>query len=89
MSKFLKPKLAIEDTYVVQKGEVATEFFFIKSGIVKVLATDEKTVIAYMSEGTYFGEIGLLLTKKRSCSVKARINSVFLTISKDDLMGIL
>ena len=43
-------------------GEVATEMFFIKSGIVQVLSTDNKTVIAYMSEGTYFGEIGVLLT---------------------------
>jgi len=36
--------------------------YFIKSGIVQVIATDNKTSIAFMSEGTYFGEIGVLLT---------------------------
>jgi CRP-like cAMP-binding protein len=36
--------------------------YFIKSGIVQVLATDNKTIIAFMTEGTYFGEIGLLIT---------------------------
>jgi CRP-like cAMP-binding protein len=41
--------------------------YFIKYGIVQVLATDNKTSIAYMSEGTYFGEIGVLLSQKRSC----------------------
>jgi len=44
------------------QGEVATKLFFIKSGVIQVLATDNKTVIAFMSEGTYFGEIGVLLT---------------------------
>ena len=43
--------------------------YFIKSGIVQVLATDNKTIIAFMSEGTYFGEIGILLTQKRTCSI--------------------
>ena len=62
MSKCLKPKLCLTDNYVVQVGEVATKMYFVKSGIVKVFASDDKTVIAYMSEGTYFGEVGVLLT---------------------------
>jgi CRP-like cAMP-binding protein len=62
LSKSLTPELALEDSFVVQRGEVATKMYFIKSGIVQVLATDNKTIIAFMSEGTYFGEIGILLT---------------------------
>jgi len=59
--------------------------YFVKSGIVSVISTDNKTVIAYMSEGTYFGEIGVLLTQKRSCFVKSKTVCVFFTISSEDL----
>lgn len=89
MSKCLKPRLCLADNYVVQLGEVASKMYFIKSGIVKVFASDERTVIAYMSEGTYFGEIGVLITQKRSCSIKARTNCVFFSINKKDLNNIL
>jgi CRP-like cAMP-binding protein len=36
-----------------------------------VLATDEKTVIAYLREGAFFGEVGLILTGRRSVTVEA------------------
>ena len=62
ISKCLTPELALQDSYVVQRGEVAIKMYFIKSGLVSVLATDNRTIIAFMSEGTYFGEIGILLT---------------------------
>lgn len=41
---------------------MATKFYFIKSGIVQVIATDGKTPIALMGEGSFFGEVGVLLT---------------------------
>ena len=69
LSKSLAPELALEDSFVVQRGEVATKMYFIKSGIIQVLATDNKTILAFMSDGTYFGEIGILLTQKRTCSI--------------------
>jgi CRP-like cAMP-binding protein len=53
------------------------------------LATDERTVIGYMGEGTYFGEIGLLLTSKRSCSVKAKTVTVLYTVDKNNFLSIL
>jgi CRP-like cAMP-binding protein len=85
----LQPELYLEDNYVVKMGEVATKLYFISSGVVEVLATDEKTIIAYMTEGAYFGEIGLLLTQKRSCSVKSITDSVIFTLGKDDLFRLL
>ena len=63
--------------------------YFIKSGIVQVLSTDNKTVVAYMSEGTYFGEIGILITQKRTCFVKAKTPCVLFTIKRCDMLDIL
>ena len=42
-----------------------------------------------MSEGAYFGEIGVLLTNKRSCSIKSKCVSVFYTITSEDLIEVL
>ena len=74
---------------MVQRGGVAERLFLIKSGVVQVLASDEKTVIAFMSEGAYFGEIGLLLTQKRTCSVRAKVVSVLFTVEKETLLEVL
>lgn len=38
-----------------------------------------------MSDGTYFGEIGVLLTEKRTCFVKSKTVCVFFTIEKDEM----
>mmetsp|Transcript_2189 Transcript_2189/g.3270 ORF Transcript_2189/g.3270 Transcript_2189/m.3270 type:complete len:125 (-) Transcript_2189:7433-7807(-) len=59
--------------------------YFISSGIVQILATDNKTIIAFQSQGCYFGEIGILLTSKRSCSVKAVSKCSFMTITKEEI----
>jgi len=57
---------------VVEVGDIAEEIFFIKKGVVEVLATDNHTVIAYLTEGSYFGEIGVLLTGVRSVTIKSK-----------------
>jgi CRP-like cAMP-binding protein len=50
-----------------------------------VLASDGHTKIAYMGKGCYFGEIGCLLTGKRSCSVRIKQTAILYRIKKKDL----
>ena len=59
--------------------------YFIEQGIVKILASDDKEVIAFQSKGCFFGEIGCLITAKRTCSVKAMTMCVFMSIEKEHL----
>jgi len=70
--------------YITIVGEFADEMYFIKEGEVEVLATDGKTRIAILREGAYFGEIGLLITGKRSVTVRALTFCVFEVIHKND-----
>jgi CRP-like cAMP-binding protein len=72
--------------YVCSKGEIANHMYFVKKGFVEVIATDRKTVIAYLSEGSYFGEIGCLITGTRSTYVKAKTSCIFLSITKEELL---
>lgn len=75
--------------YIMKVGELADEIYFIKTGEVEVLATDNKTRIAILREGAYFGEIGLLLTGKRTVTIRALTFCVFQVLGKDDFNSLM
>ena len=83
------PKVAIEGDYVMREGEYAEEMYFIKEGEVEVLATDGQTRIAVLRQGAYFGEIGLLITGKRTVSVRALTYCIFEVIDKENFQDIM
>ena len=85
----MTPKLCMANDLVLEVGEIAEEMYFIKKGLTVVYATDNSTVIAYLSEGSYFGEIGILISKVRTVTVKAKTDWMFYVIQKDDLLRIL
>ena len=70
--------------YIFKIGEFAEEMYFIKYGEVEVLSTDNETCIAILREGAYFGEIGLLITGKRTVTIRALTFCVFQVINKND-----
>jgi CRP-like cAMP-binding protein len=68
---------------------VADKLYFIQSGYVQIMSKNDKIPLVYQSKGAYFGEIGVLLTGKRSASVRSLTNSVVYYISADDLNEVL
>ena len=86
---YLEPILVLEGDDIIRIGEIADEMYFIKKGLAEVIATDGKTRISVLKEGSYFGEIGLFLTGKRSVSVRALSPCVLLRIKKKDLDWVL
>jgi CRP-like cAMP-binding protein len=63
--------------------------FFIMEGVCEVLANDEQTMIRFLSKGDFFGEIGCLLTSKRTCSVVSRTSTLLYQIKADKLLSVL
>ena len=84
MIRVLCPKISMEGDYIMRVGEFADQMYFIKLGEVEVLASDNKTRIAILREGAYFGEIGLLLTGKRTVNIRALTFCVFQVVNKED-----
>jgi CRP-like cAMP-binding protein len=74
--------------HVFSKDAAANKFYIINEGVCEVVASDEQTLIRFMSKGTFFGEIGCLLTGKRSCSVIVRTTTILHKIRKDHLIEI-
>ena len=49
MSRSFTPQICLQEDCVVEVGQVATKMYFIQRGIVQILATDNKTAIAFQS----------------------------------------
>lgn len=72
---------------VFQQGDIADKFYIITKGQVDVLRKDEKTgqeiQVARLSEGQYFGEIGILGRTGRTATIKAVSQVECLALSRD------
>jgi len=89
MAKFMHPKVSMAGDLVVRLGEYANEMFFIKKGEVEILSSDNETQLAILREGAYFGEVGLMITQKRSVSVRALTLCIFEVIGREDFHRVL
>ena len=85
----LQPEICLQGDYVVQQFEIADKLYFIMKGVVEVLANDKATILTVMEEGFFFGEVGILITGTRTCSVRSRTSCLFYTISKNNMISIL
>lgn len=74
---------------MVKYNEIADKMFFVQDGSLEVLATDHFTTIAFLGAGTYFGEIGVLITGKRSLSIKALTNCMCYSVKSNEFLEIL
>ncbi len=68
----LKPVVFTPGDYIVVKGEIGYEMYFISKGLVDVVSEDDSLVYATLGTGSFFGEIALLLSVPRNASIKAR-----------------
>jgi CRP-like cAMP-binding protein len=72
---------------IFHQGDPSDKFYIITKGQVDVLRTDKRTgqeiQVARLSEGQYFGEIGLLGRTERTATIKAVTDVECLTLSRD------
>lgn len=66
----LTPMVFTPGDYVVIKGDIGTEMYFISKGSVEVVSDDGSVVYATLSSGQFFGEIALLLSMPRTASIR-------------------
>ena len=85
----LQPEVSLCGDFVVKYNEIADKMFFVQDGSLEVLATDHFTTVAFLGAGTYFGEIGVLITGKRSLSIKALTNCMCYSVKSQEFLEIL
>lgn len=76
-----------KDQLIFKQNDEADSFYLIRYGFVKVVTEDggKTRVIAYLKEGSYFGEIAMLREgEKRNSTVSTISRTELIKISKDD-----
>ena len=86
--KCLKPRVCLPNSFVVRKGEVGTEMFFISRGELNVVSDDDKVVFT-LKDGGFFGEIALLYDTKRTASIVARTYCDMFVLTKEDFKKVM
>ncbi|KNC54959.1 uncharacterized protein AMSG_12331 [Thecamonas trahens ATCC 50062] len=69
-----------EGEYIVREGEVGSEMFFVRDGIVNVDLADGRSFP--LNQGAFFGEIALFLHRKRTASIWAQTRVEALVLTK-------
>jgi CRP-like cAMP-binding protein len=88
--KNLHPQICMLGDSVFKADDISDKMYFIHHGQVEILCADDgQTVIAKQMKGSYFGEIGILITKRRTATVRAIITSILYTVDRDQFLEIL
>ncbi|KNE70665.1 hypothetical protein AMAG_15421 [Allomyces macrogynus ATCC 38327] len=88
LSLALQPVLFLPNEYVVKKGDIGSEMFFIHKGRVDVVSEDGSQVFASMHEGSFFGEIAFF-SRPRTASIRAATYTDIYELSKTNLEEVL
>jgi len=86
--KNLKARVSLPNSFVVRKGEMGTEMYFISRGELNVVNEDDKVVFT-LKDGGFFGEIALLYDTKRTASIVARTYCDMFILTKDDFKKVM
>ena len=86
LSAVLKQAIYLPGDFIILKGDIGEEMYFIAEGSVYILAADKRTVLNTLGRGSYFGEMAIFLdSNKRTAYVQAETFCNLLILSKKDV----
>lgn len=85
----LEPVVFTPGDYIVRKGDMGFDMFFISKGSVDVVSEDGKITYATLSSGQFFGEIALLLSSPRTASIRTNSYCDLYRLHKDTFEKVL
>jgi glucose-6-phosphate 1-dehydrogenase len=88
LSMMLKPVVYEPGEFVIRKGEVGRELYFVCRGQAEVIDGNGKH-LRNLGEGDFFGEIALLLATPRTASVRAVTPCDLLMLTRADFDKVL
>ncbi|KAK5081119.1 hypothetical protein LTR70_009356 [Exophiala xenobiotica] len=89
IGKALKPQMHAPNDYIMTEGDDAKAMYWVVRGAVAVCSRDGESTYAELKQGSFVGEIGILMERPRTATVIARTRCLTLQLKKEDLMHIL
>jgi CRP-like cAMP-binding protein len=84
----LKSIVCLPNFFIVRKGEIGTDMFFVSRGELNVV-TDDGNVVFTFRDGGFFGEIALLFDTKRTATIVSRTYCDMFNLTKEDFKKVL
>ena len=81
----LRGIIFLPNDFIIEKGTVGEEMYFIVEGSVHIIASDKQTVVNTLREGSYFGEVAIFFETKRNAYVQAETFCIVNALRKSDL----
>jgi glucose-6-phosphate 1-dehydrogenase len=88
LAMMLRPIVYSPGEYIIRKGDMGREMYFICRGQVEVLDGAGK-LLNTLDEGNFFGETSLLLSQPRTASIRAATSCNLFVLDKSDFQRIL
>lgn len=85
----LKPRILPPNDYIIREEHIGQEMYFIKRGEVEAFSEKTGRVYRTMSAGTFFGEIALVYSSRRTASVKTLTYCELFVLYKEDFEQVL
>jgi len=86
LSLYIRPLLVPKGEYIVRKGDIGEEMFFINKGAVEVVSEHDNPIIFdTMTPGRFFGEISTIFKCPRTASIRTQTNVEMFVLKKKDL----
>jgi CRP-like cAMP-binding protein/Fe-S-cluster-containing hydrogenase component 2 len=89
--KKVRLRIFSKDEIIVQEGDDADSFYLIRDGFVRVvkrMAGGEQRTVAYLKDGSYFGETALLSSNRRNASIIAMGKVEVIQVMKEDFFAL-
>jgi CRP-like cAMP-binding protein/Fe-S-cluster-containing hydrogenase component 2 len=89
--KKVRLRIFSRDEIVVREGDDADSFFLIRDGyvrVVKSMAGGEQRTVAYLKDGSYFGETALLRSERRNATIIAMGKVEVIQVMKEDFFAL-
>jgi CRP-like cAMP-binding protein len=86
--KSLRPRICLPNSFVVRKGEIGTEMYFVSRGELNVIS-DQHVVVATLKDGSFFGEIAIMYDTKRTATIVTRTYCDMFVLTKEDFKKVL
>lgn len=81
----LKPQVHLTHEQILTEGDEARAMYWLVRGVVAVTSRDGEAVYAELTQGAFFGEIGVLMDVPRTATIIARTKCMLVVLKKEDL----